>query len=171
MNFIFKGTPTGGGTLGRYGRYEPQSRTPKYGVTPSSTLARRSRPTLDYSSDTEATIGPRPSYYYYNRPAIPSLATSGRASVAGMGPDLGKFNSLPRERPSAARLGLRSRLGDRLLDESDGNWSGPELPPRDRVAGECSHAIGTLYSSPLKFSSSSRTSFTPGGQSINLHIR
>ncbi|XP_059611302.1 rho GTPase-activating protein 100F [Phlebotomus argentipes] len=128
------GTPTGGGTLGRYGRYEPPSRTPKYGVTPSSTLARRARPTLDYSSDTEATIGPRPSYYYYNRPALPSLVSSGRASVAGMGPDLGKFNSLPRERPSAARLGLRSRLGDRLLDEGDGNWSGPELPPRDRVA-------------------------------------
>ncbi|GAB0093544.1 Rho GTPase-activating protein 100F [Sergentomyia squamirostris] len=128
------GTPTGGGTLGRYGRYDPPSRQPKYGVTQSSTLARRSRPTLDYSSDTEATIGPRPSYYYYNRPAIPSLASSGRASVAGFGPDLGKFNSLPRERPSAARLGLRSRLGDRLLDESDGNWSGPELPPRDRIA-------------------------------------
>ncbi|XP_055678737.1 rho GTPase-activating protein 100F isoform X4 [Lutzomyia longipalpis] len=128
------GTPTGGGTLGRYGRYDPPSRAPKYGVTPSSSLARRSRPTLDYSSDTEATIGPRPSYYYYNRPALPSLASSGRASVTGMSSDLGKFNSLPRERPSASRLGLRSRLGDRLLDEGDGNWSGPELPPRDRVA-------------------------------------
>ncbi|XP_055697334.1 rho GTPase-activating protein 100F isoform X2 [Phlebotomus papatasi] len=147
------GTPTGGGTLGRYGRYEPQSRTPKYGVTPSSTLARRSRPTLDYSSDTEATIGPRPSYYYYNRPAIPSLATSGRASVAGMGPDLGKFNSLPRERPSASRLGLRSRLGDRLLDESDGNWSGPELPPRDRVAVLLPELRSRLVASPSIFTS------------------
>ncbi|XP_055375732.1 rho GTPase-activating protein 100F isoform X3 [Condylostylus longicornis] len=121
---------TAGGTLGRYGRYEP-SRTAKYGTPPSgpSSLTRRSRPNLDYSSDTEATIGqPRPSYYYYNRPAIASAIPSraGAASVLGGGPDLAKFNSLPRDRPGVRLGGIRPRIGDRLLDETDGNLSAPE---------------------------------------------
>lgn len=38
----------------------------QYGST-TGTLNRRNRPALDYSSDTEATCGPRSSYYYYNR--------------------------------------------------------------------------------------------------------
>lgn len=72
-----------GGTLGRYGRYEPQQqgvRSSKFGPAPTqvSTLTRRSRPTLDYSSDTEATIAPRaPSYYYYNRPTMNSIPRGG----------------------------------------------------------------------------------------------
>lgn len=52
-------------------------------------------------------------------------------SALGVGTDLAKFNSLPRERPGA-RLGLRSRLTERLGDESDGNISAPELPANIR---------------------------------------
>lgn len=124
-------TPTAGGTLGRYGRYEPsQSRTSKYGPSAGPvTLARRSRPTLDYSSDTEATIGSRPSYYYYNRPTMNSIPRGSTAALGG-GPDLAKFNSLPRDRPGARLGGLRTRLGDRLTDDSDGALSAPELPAR-----------------------------------------
>lgn len=58
----------------------------------------------------------------------------GGAAALGGGPDLAKFNSLPREshgRPGA-RLGLRSRLTERLGDESDGNISAPELPAQVR---------------------------------------
>uniref|UniRef100_A0A182QEV5 Rho GTPase-activating protein 100F n=1 Tax=Anopheles farauti TaxID=69004 RepID=A0A182QEV5_9DIPT len=135
--------PIAGGTLGRYGgRYDapPQSsRAPKYGPSPlgaTASLQRRSRPALDYSSDTEATIGPRPSYYYYNHPAMAPAAagTMGRGSTQalGGGPEFAKFNSLPRERPGATRLGLRGRIADRLQDEADGNVSAPEysLPIR-----------------------------------------
>uniref|UniRef100_A0A182N6S2 Rho-GAP domain-containing protein n=1 Tax=Anopheles dirus TaxID=7168 RepID=A0A182N6S2_9DIPT len=133
--------PIAGGTLGRYGRYDapPQSsRAPKYGPSPlgaTASLQRRSRPALDYSSDTEATIGPRPSYYYYNHPAMaPAAGTMGRGSTQalGGGPEFAKFNSLPRERPGATRLGLRGRITDRLQDEADGNVSAPEysLPIR-----------------------------------------
>lgn len=53
----------------------------------------------------------------------------GGSTVLGGANDFAKFNSLPRERPGA-RLGLRTRLGDRLADESDGNLSAPELPAR-----------------------------------------
>lgn len=42
---------------------------------------------------------------------------------------MAKFNSLPRDRPGA-RLGIRTRLGDRLSDDNDGNLSAPELPAR-----------------------------------------
>lgn len=128
-------TATGGGTLGRYGRYDPvpSSRTTagKYSTSTgaTSTLTRRSRPTLDYSSDTEATIGSRPSYYYYNRAPIGSMPR-GSTSALGGGPDLAKFNSLPRDRPGARLGGLRTRLGDRLTDDSDGALSAPELPAR-----------------------------------------
>nr|XP_040228557.2 rho GTPase-activating protein 100F isoform X2 [Anopheles coluzzii] len=133
--------PIAGGTLGRYGRYDappPQPRAPKYGPSPlgaTGSLQRRSRPALDYSSDTEATIGPRPSYYYYNHPAMAASGTmGGRGSTQalGGGPEFAKFNSLPRERPGATRLGLRGRITDRLQDEADGNVSAPEysLPIR-----------------------------------------
>lgn len=119
-----------GGTLGRYGRYEsPQSRQ-KYPTIPSNTnsLTRRSRSNLDYSSDTEATIGSRPNYYYYNRPNIPQqqqqqpLSSSRTSTTHGLGgvlaPEIAaKFNSLPRsDRTGAQRLGLRSRLG---IEEND----------------------------------------------------
>ncbi|KAL1377056.1 hypothetical protein pipiens_016518 [Culex pipiens pipiens] len=140
---LVQAAPIAGGTLGRYGRYEPppQQRTPKYGPSPlgagTGSLQRRSRPALDYSSDTEATIGPRPSYYYYNHPAM-NTNTIGRGSTQalGGGPEYAKFNSLPRDRPSS-RMGLRSRIGERIQDENDGNLSAPEysLPirrdPRD----------------------------------------
>jgi Rho GTPase-activating protein SYDE len=133
------GVPITGGTLGRYGRYEqpPPRTSSKYGPPmPQATgsLARRPRPALDYSSDTEATLGARSSYYYYNN-ARPTLGSStlGRGSTAalGGGPDYAKFNSLPRDRPGA-RMGLRNRIGDRLQDDSDGNMSAPEysLPGR-----------------------------------------
>lgn len=132
------GTPIAGGTLGRYGRYEPPTaaRT-KFGpASPNvASLSRRSRPALDYSSDTEAAIGSsaRPSYYYYNRPAMNSIPRgAGMAGLSGASPgtsDLAKFNSLPRERPGA-RLGLRTRIGERLTDDGDGNLSAPELPAR-----------------------------------------
>lgn len=59
-----------------------------------------------------------------------SIPRNGTAALGG-GPDLAKFNSLPRERPGA-RLGLRSRLTERLGDESDGNISAPELPAQVR---------------------------------------
>ncbi|XP_058058007.1 rho GTPase-activating protein 100F [Anopheles bellator] len=149
--------PIAGGTLGRYGRYDggpPSSRGPKYGPSPlgaTGSLQRRSRPALDYSSDTEATIGPRPSYYYYAHPGQlghppsqhPSQHPSqshpmgrgggGSTQALGGGPEFAKFNSLPRERPGAGgRLGLRGRIVDRLADEADGNVSAPEysLPIR-----------------------------------------
>lgn len=125
-----------GGTLGRYGRYDsPQSRQKYAGgggqaaaLGNPNSMSRRSRPNLDYSSDTEATIGPRPNYYYYNRPAMPSsqLTSSRTSTTHGLGGALAadltaKFNSLPRsDRSGAQRLGLRNhRIGDRLTDESD----------------------------------------------------
>ncbi|XP_065372489.1 rho GTPase-activating protein 100F isoform X3 [Calliphora vicina] len=122
-----------GGTLGRYGRYDPHTAA-KYGPSGTQSLTRRSRPNLDYSSDTEATVGQRPSYYYYNRPAIGSMprgASGAGTSVLGGGPDMAKFNSLPRDRPGV-RLpgGIRSRIGDRIMDENDGNISAPEFNAR-----------------------------------------
>lgn len=118
--------------MGRYGRYDSQQigRPSKFGPAPQLALSRKPpRPTLDYSSDTEATISaPRSSYYYYNRPTMNSMPRN--PALAGAAADMAnKFNSLPRER-SGARLGLRARLGDRLVDESDGNLSAPELPAR-----------------------------------------
>ncbi|XP_050091394.1 rho GTPase-activating protein 100F [Anopheles aquasalis] len=153
--------PIAGGTLGRYGRYDggpgaghqvtaASQRTSKYGPSPlgaTASLQRRSRPALDYSSDTEATIGPRPSYYYYNHPAMAGNSNNtihgagprGSTQALGGGPEFAKFNSLPRERPGAGasgRLGgLRGARGlvhNRLQDEADGNVSAPEysLPIR-----------------------------------------
>lgn len=124
-----------GGTLGRYGRYDQSSSSSsrnaiKYSSPASSGSLSRQKPQLDYSSDTEATIG-RQSYYYYNqqqqqRPAINTLGRGSTAALGG-GPDFAKFNSLPRDRNlSNARLNLRSRLADRLGAEDDGNLSAPE---------------------------------------------
>lgn len=122
-----------GGTLGRYGRFDQSSRNAiKYSSPASSS---RHKPPLDYSSDTEATIG-RPNYYYYNQRPI----SSGRGSSAalGGGPEFAKFNSLPRDRnAAAARMNLRSRLVDRVGGEDDGNLSAPEytLPTARRDRG------------------------------------
>uniref|UniRef100_A0A1B0G4J4 Rho GTPase-activating protein 100F n=1 Tax=Glossina morsitans morsitans TaxID=37546 RepID=A0A1B0G4J4_GLOMM len=121
-----------GGTLGRYGRYDSRSAT-KYGPSAAQPLQRRSRPNLDYSSDTEATVGPRPTYYYYNRPAVGSMprgATTAGTSVLGGGPDMAKFNSLPRDRPGVRLQTIRSRIGDRIMDDADGNISAPEFNAR-----------------------------------------
>ncbi|XP_055587609.1 rho GTPase-activating protein 100F isoform X2 [Uranotaenia lowii] len=135
---LVQAAPIAGGTLDRYGRYAPpqSQRTPKYGPSPlgaaTGSLQRRSRPAVDYSSDTEATIGPRPSYYYYNHPAMQANTIArGSTQALGGGPEFAKFNSLPRERPGS-RMGLRSRIGDRIQDETDGNLSAPEysLPIR-----------------------------------------
>ena len=54
----------------------------------------------------------------------------GSTAALGGGPDLAKFNSLPRERPGARLTSLRTRLGERLTDDSDGALSAPELPAR-----------------------------------------
>lgn len=130
-----------GGTLGRYGRYDSRSGS-KYGTIDAQTLHRRSRPNLDYSSDTEATVGLRPTYYYYNRPAVGTMPRSaGGANVGGpnsMVPgilsggasDMSKFNSLPRERPGVRLQGIRPRITDRLMDDVDGNISAPEFNAR-----------------------------------------
>lgn len=114
-----------GGTLSsRYAqqRYDPSPRS-KYATPPSaSTLTRRSR-TLDYSSDTEASCGPRPEYYYY------------RNQLTRPAPDIpSKFNSLPRDTRGAGvrTAGLRTRLEERLAHEGDGALSAPEHGRRDR---------------------------------------
>ena len=128
---------TVGGTLGRYGRYDSQRSSSKYGapLVGAQSLSRRSRSNLDYSSDTEATIGPRPNYYYYNRPAIGSMprgsvGPSALSNVLGPSPDMSKFNSLPRDRPGMRLQGMRPRITDRLMDETDGNISAPEYNMR-----------------------------------------
>lgn len=129
--------------MGRYGRFEPQ-RTAKY-TPPSQSLTRRSRGTIDYSSDTEATLGSRSNLYYYNRPPMGPAVQPPRGTPSGLigGPDFARFNSLPRDRPGA-RLNLRTRLGDRLSDDSDGNLSAPEysLPLRGRERGNKQQLTG-----------------------------
>ena len=125
-----------GGTLGRYGRYEQSARNAIKYSSPASSSVPRQKPVLDYSSDTEATIG-RQNYYYYNQ--RPNISTLGRGSTAalGGGPEFAKFNSLPRDRNAAAvRMNLRSRLVDRIGDD-DGNLSAPEysLPTGRRDRG------------------------------------
>lgn len=131
-----------GGTLGRYGRYDQSARNAiKYSSPASSTS--RHKPPLDYSSDTEATIG-RQNYYYYNqqqqqRQNINNTLGRGSTAALGGGPDFAKFNSLPRDRNAAnARLNLRSRLVDRVGGEDDGNLSAPEysLPTARRDRGK-----------------------------------
>lgn len=68
-----------------------------------------------------------------------------RGTPSGLigGPDFARFNSLPRDRPGA-RLNLRTRLGDRLSDDSDGNLSAPEysLPLRGRERGNKQQLTG-----------------------------
>lgn len=136
-----------GGTLGRYGRYDQASRNAIKYSSPASSTVSRHKPPLDYSSDTEATIG-RPNYYYYNqRPNINTLGRGNTATLGG-GPDFAKFNSLPRDRnAAAARMNLRSRLVDRIGGEDDGNLSAPEysMPTARRDRGKSSSVSSKLY--------------------------
>ncbi|XP_030762749.1 rho GTPase-activating protein 100F isoform X3 [Sitophilus oryzae] len=182
-----------GSTLSRYNqRYVDQAAVAaqlqsKYGTTGSqygtSTL-RRNRGSLDYSSDTEATIGSRAGYYYYrDRPSvpapvphstIPTLARQG--SMAAPGGDITtKFNSLPRDARGASRLAMNKRFGDRsvsgvplLQDDADGALSAPEMPSsirRDR---------GRVPSSPSVFSSDEYRQWlsrTPSTSAIYEQIR
>ncbi|KAK6639819.1 hypothetical protein RUM43_008094 [Polyplax serrata] len=117
-----------------------------YGVR-EGTLSRKPRAPLDYSSDTEATIGPRT--YYQRRGLSPGLTpsglsnrlTSGTAPVSSL-----RSNSLPRDHRGRSQLGPVSRqslvrfdrnLASTLLgdDDSDGALSAPELPSRrDRIS-------------------------------------
>ncbi len=109
-----------GGTLGRYGRFDP--RNPIKYSSPTSSGVARQKPPLDYASDTEATIN-RPNYYYYNKQNIATLGRQGAAPIANA-TDFAKFSSLPRDKNSAARLNLRNRIG--IPSEEDGNLSAPE---------------------------------------------
>ncbi|XP_076250075.1 rho GTPase activating protein at 100F isoform X3 [Rhynchophorus ferrugineus] len=144
-----------GSTLSRYNqRYVDQAAIAaqlqsKYGTTGgqygTSTL-RRNRGSLDYSSDTEATIGSRSGYYYYrDRTSVPppvphsTIPTLGRQGSIGTGSDITtKFNSLPRDTRGTSRLAMNKRFADRnvslLQDEADGALSAPEMPSirRDR---------------------------------------
>lgn len=179
-----------GSTLSRYNqRYvDPttaaQLAQSKYGTSGQSyaaganpgTLTRRNRSSLDYSSDTEATCGPRSSYYYYGRnQSMPhsTIPTLGRNCNALGGTDLStKFNSLPRDARGATRMQLSKRFGDRstvsLLsqDESDGALSAPEMPTRrDR---------GRIPSSPSVFTSDEYRAWlsrTPSTSAIYEQIR
>lgn len=74
----------------------------------TGTLTRRNRPSLDYSSDTEATCGPRSSsYYYYNRSqsSVPhsTIPTLARTSTLTSSDITTKFNSLPRDTRGSTR--------------------------------------------------------------------
>lgn len=102
-----------GSTLSRYNqRYVDQAAVAaqlaqsKYGApgtqyAAGGTLSRRNRSSLDYSSDTEATVGPRSSYYYYGRtqPVVPhsTIPTLGRNNSLTTTDITTKFNSLPRD--------------------------------------------------------------------------
>nr|CAI5818810.1 unnamed protein product [Callosobruchus analis] len=118
---------------------------------------RRTRGSLDYSSDTEATSGSRSGYYYYRSQgaaAVPhsTIPTLGRQNALAATDISTKFNSLPRDR-GTSRLAMNKRFGDRSVsllqqDESDGALSAPEMPSirRDR-GGEslkgCIYGMGS----------------------------
>lgn len=110
-------------------------------------MTRRSKTALDYSSDTEATIGSNTNMYYYNRC---SQSPSNRPGLS-LGPaDLSKFNSLPRDKP-VARLGLRNRLNERITDENDGNLSAPEYSlslRKDRNNKQSLQGLAKLLNDP-----------------------
>ncbi|KAB0794796.1 hypothetical protein PPYR_11635 [Photinus pyralis] len=176
-----------GSTLSRYNqRYVDQASIAaqlaqsKYGPPPSqygatSTLSRRNRSSLDYSSDTEATAGPRSSYYYYrNQSVVPhsTIPTLGRNNSLTTTDISAKFNSLPRDTRGTTRLSMGKRFGDRsvslLQDESDGALSAPEMPStirRDR---------GRIPSSPSVFTSDEYRQWlsrTPSTSAIYEQIR
>ncbi|CAH1112773.1 unnamed protein product [Psylliodes chrysocephalus] len=148
-----------GSTLSRYNqRFVDQAAVAaqiaqaKYGTSgsqyPAASTMRRTRGSLDYSSDTEATSG-RAGYYYYGRnqggattAGIPhsTIPTLGRQNSMGTADIANKFNSLPRDTRAASRLAMNKRFGgDRsvslIQDEGDGALSAPEMPStirRDR---------------------------------------
>ncbi|XP_063924009.1 rho GTPase-activating protein 100F isoform X4 [Zophobas morio] len=175
-----------GSTLSRYNqRYVDQAAVAaqlaqaKYGSSASqygtsSALSRRNRSSLDYSSDTEATAGPRSSYYYYrNQSSVPhsTIPTLGRQNSLTSTDITTKFNSLPRDTRGSTRLAMNKRFGDRsvglLQDESDGTLSAPEMPSirRDR---------GRIPSSPSVFTSDEYRQWlsrTPSTSAIYEQIR
>ncbi|XP_068898136.1 rho GTPase-activating protein 100F isoform X3 [Tenebrio molitor] len=175
-----------GSTLSRYNqRYVDQAAVAaqlaqaKYGSSAtqyatSGTLSRRNRSSLDYSSDTEATAGPRSSYYYYrNQSSVPhsTIPTLGRQNSLTSTDITTKFNSLPRDTRGSTRLAMNKRFGDRnvalLQDESDGALSAPEMPSirRDR---------GRIPSSPSVFTSDEYRQWlsrTPSTSAIYEQIR
>ncbi|XP_066151839.1 rho GTPase-activating protein 100F isoform X2 [Euwallacea fornicatus] len=142
-----------GSTLSRYNqRFVDQAAVaaqlqskygPSGGQYGTSTL-RRNRGSLDYSSDTEATVGSRSGYYYYRDRAGPvshaTIPALGRQGTLPPGHQdiTTKFNSLPRDTRGGSRLAMNKRFGDRsvslLQDETDGALSAPEMPSirRDR---------------------------------------
>nr|XP_015839304.1 PREDICTED: rho GTPase-activating protein 100F isoform X5 [Tribolium castaneum] len=140
----------------------------------SSALSRRNRSSLDYSSDTEATVGSRSSYYYYrNQSSVPhsTIPTLGRQNSLTSADITTKFNSLPRDTRASTRLAMNKRFGDRnvalLQDESDGALSAPEMPSirRDR---------GRIPSSPSVFTSDEYRQWlsrTPSTSAIYEQIR
>ncbi|XP_048518799.1 rho GTPase-activating protein 100F [Dendroctonus ponderosae] len=145
------------------------------------TALRRNRGSLDYSSDSEATVAARSGYYYYrDRPAAPSapvahatIPSLGRQGSLPASADVGtKFNSLPRDARGSTRLAMNKRFGDRggvalLQDDADGALSAPEMPSirRDR---------GRIPSSPSVFSSDEYRQWlsrTPSTSAIYEQIR
>ncbi|CAH0556139.1 unnamed protein product [Brassicogethes aeneus] len=146
-----------GSTLSRYNqRFVDQAAVAaqlaqsKYGAAGqygASTTMRRNRGSLDYSSDTEATVGSRSGYYYYRnqgsgQSSVPhsTIPTMGRQGTMASTDMTTKFNSLPRDTRGGTRLAMGKRFGDRNVqllqqqDESDGALSAPEMPSirRDR---------------------------------------
>lgn len=104
-----------------------------------STLSRRPRAPLDYSSDTEATIGSRSLSYYQRRgltSGLNAISRVGTTPVSSL-----RSNSLPRDHRGRSHVGPVPRqslvrfdrnLSSSLLgdDDSDGALSAPELPSR-----------------------------------------
>lgn len=125
-------------------------------------MARRPRTAIDYSSDTEATVG-RPGLYYYNRQGLGTAlppSRGGSSAALGGGLDFAKFNSLPRDRPGA-RLNLRGRLSD----DSDGNLSDPQyslqMRARDRGNKQMLTGLAKLLNDPNLADLRSRLTSSP----------
>ncbi|KAF5284035.1 hypothetical protein FQR65_LT13617, partial [Abscondita terminalis] len=144
----------------------------QYGTT--STLSRRNRSSLDYSSDTEATVGPRSNYYYYrNQSVVPhsTIPTLGRNNSLTATDITTKFNSLPRDTRGTTRLNMSKRFGDRgssiLQDESDGALSAPEMPSIRRDRGRIPSSTSVFTSDEYR----QWLSRTPSTSAIYEQIR
>ncbi|XP_045473768.1 rho GTPase-activating protein 100F isoform X3 [Harmonia axyridis] len=179
-----------GSTLSRYNqRYVDQAAVAaqigqsKYGSSSqyagANTLSRRNRSSLDYSSDTEATSGPRSSYYYYNRNQssnVPhsTIPTLGRQNTMPPVDITTKFNSLPRDSRGSSRLAMNKRFGDRTVsthmqDDADGALSAPEMPSirRDRGRKHSQRSKGIFTSDEYR----QWLSRTPSTSAIYEQIR
>ncbi|KAL1490184.1 hypothetical protein ABEB36_012918 [Hypothenemus hampei] len=177
-----------GSTLNRYNqRFVDQAAIaaqlqPKYGTQAGQyggSTVRRNRGSLDYSSDTEATVGSRSGYYYYrDRSAggptphgtIPSLGR--QQGTLPLEEDItAKFNSLPRDIRVASRLAMNKRFGDRgmpfLQDEADGNLSAPEMPSIRRDRGRTASSSSVFSSDEYR----QWLSRTPSTSAIYEQIR